>query len=125
MLNKSHVVKTDSDGTYLFTPEQDKFRRMISNYSQEILYCSYNDDTVFEDLLLGNINREIAQADQHQRDFLKKYHPDVIDFEKELMELMVNFKAWPDHWVGFTPLKELGPNYKSIIRRANRDDLLE
>lgn len=105
--------------------KKQKLCHMVGNYSQEILYCSYNDDDVLSELLSGEMIESLKRADKSDLDHLAGFGHNVETFYKDMMDLVTELRCWPDGWYVWTPLKELDQKYLNIIKNNKREDLLD
>lgn len=92
---------------------------MVGDYSQCILDCSYNDEDVLEDLLSGEMEKNIQSAEEYRIENLIAANPDIkpADYPKVMLSLVKELKGWADGWLVVTPLTELDSSYQHILKR--------
>lgn len=92
---------------------------MVGDYSQHILDCSYNDEDVLEDLISGEMEKNIQSAEPYRIENLTVAQPDIkpADYHKVMLSLVKELKGWADGWLVVTPLQDLDPNYQDIMER--------
>lgn len=98
---------------------------MIGSYSQEVYYCSYNDDSVLCALLSGTMKEELLSLDKYQKKNLETDGWNVETFYDDMMKIVNELKVWGSGWHHCEAFKDLSKQYKDILVRCKREDLLE
>ena len=110
-------------------PEAEDFYELVSDLSEGVLRCSYNDHDIFTLLLNKKLNAKFASLDIMDRRYCEQQLDDDVradgDYETPLMAYLEKFRAWPFNWgVPLTPISELEVKYREALAIAGRADLL-
>lgn len=110
-------------------PEAYEFYELVSDLSEGLLRCSYNDHDIFSLLLHKKLNAKFASLDLMDRRYCEQQLDDDVradgDYETPLMAYIEKFQAWPFNWgVPLTPLRELGVQYRETMAITGHIDML-
>lgn len=104
------------------------FHELIGDWSQEIHLCSYNEESVFNDVLYKNVNEHFLNAfdGESVRENLIRMYPGVVDWQQLFDDLIALHKGWPEHHSRLhTSFKDLPESHQKVIQNTGRQDLLD
>ena len=91
----------------------------VGDYSQDVLYCSYNDEDVRHHWNAGTINREIAHMLESTEGRGCGMFPDYrlrdSDYQSLLTALVKIYNLWPNQWQSHPPSSPLTQPERQVV----------